>query len=333
MITTSETNVFTMPSETSKQRIRVIMKKRSFRVFCLLLLLLAVFPMLAQAGKKKIGITLHPYYSYVKNIVGDRAEVLPLIGAGFNPHNYRPQPEDIKRCMDFDIMVVNGIGHDEFAFEIMDAAGMTDKLTIIYANRDVSLIPVSGTLDGSKRVNPHTFVSVGASIQQIFTISKELQKADPENAAFYRQNTREYVRKLRKMKAEFMERIADLPDVDFRCATVHGGYDYLLQEFGLQVTAVIEPGHGLEPTASQLAQTIDAIRKLHVDVVFSEMDFPEKYVDTIHKETGIRIRYLSHLTKGEYTKESFEQGMRENMKALTDALIEASSGKRGKSGE
>ncbi len=294
-------------------------------------LFLTCLNMQAQDGtKKRIGVTLHPYYSYVANIVGDAAEVVPLIGAGFNPHNYRPQPEDIKDSMALDIVVVNGIGHDEFAFEILEAAGIKDKIAFIYANRDLSLIPVSGTLDGKKMVNPHTFVSVNASIQQIFTISKELQKIDPDNAELYQKNTRKYVKRLRKMKAGFMQKVADLPDVDFRCATIHGGYDYLLQEFGLQVTAVIEPGHGLEPTASQLAKTIDAIKKLNVDVIFTEMDFPEKYVDTIHRETGIKIRHLSHLTKGEYSPESFEMGIRENLEALTDALIEAASEKGAK---
>lgn len=277
------------------------------------------------AGKKTIGVTLHPYYSFTKNIVGDAAEVVPLIGAGFNPHNYRPQPDDIKRCMNIDIMVVNGIGHDEFAFEIMEAANMLDKVDIIYSNKDVSLIPVSGTLDGKKMVNPHTFVSVTTSIHQIYTISKELQRLDPKNSELYRKNTRTYVRKLRKMKAEYMQKVADLPELDFRCATIHGGYDYLLQEFGLQVTAVIEPGHGLKPTANQLAKTIDAIKALDVDVIFTEMDFPEKYVETIHAETGVRVRHLSHLTKGEYTAESFEQGIRENLEALTAALLEAYS--------
>ncbi|GJB83910.1 hypothetical protein KAM380_083750 [Aeromonas caviae] len=45
---------------------------------------------LADNGKPlRIGITLHPYYSYVSNIVGDKAEVVPLIPAGFNPHCLR----------------------------------------------------------------------------------------------------------------------------------------------------------------------------------------------------------------------------------------------------
>ncbi len=288
----------------------------------LVIVLISSSAVWAEDAKKHIGVTLHPYYSFVSNIVGDAAEVVPLIGEGFNPHNYRPQPEDIKRCMDLDIMVVNGIGHDEFAFEIMDAANMRDKLDIIFANEEVSLIPVSGNLSGEKVVNPHTFVSVTTSIHQIYAISKGLQELDSANAELYRKNTRDYVKKLRRMKAEYMKKVADLADVEFRCATIHGGYDYLLQEFGLQVTAVIEPGHGLKPTASQLAKTIDTIKALDVDVIFTEMDFPEKYVETIHDETGIRVRHLSHLTKGSYTKTSFEEGIRENLEALTDALVE-----------
>ena len=277
----------------------------------------------------RIGVTLHPYYSFTKAVVGDSAEVVPLIGEGFNPHNYRPQPEDIKRCMQLDALVVNGIGHDEFAFEIVEAADMKGKLPLIMANKDVSLIPVSGNLDGRKIVNPHTFVSVTASVRQVYTIARELGELYPQHADLYRRNAREYAKRLRRMKARYMKRIADLPTMEFRCATIHGGYDYLFQDFGLQVTAVIEPGHGLKPTASQLAKTIDEIKRLGVEVIFTEMSFPDKYVETIHEETGIRIRHLSHLTYGEYSEDGFEKGIEANLKALTEALIDARKIKAG----
>lgn len=284
---------------------------------------------LGQDVRPRIGITLHPYYSFVTAIVGDTAVVVPLIGEGFNPHSYRPQPEDIKLSMTLDALVVNGVGHDEFAFEIVQAADMKGKLPLVFANKDVSLIPVSGHLDGKKIVNAHTFVSITASVRQIYTIAKRLGEIFPEYATLYRKNARAYASRLRRMKAEYMERIANLPSMDFRCATIHGGYDYLFQDFGLQVTAVIEPGHGLKPTASQLAKTIDEIKRLGVDVIFTEMAFPDKYVDTIHAETGIRIRHLSHLTNGEYSKEGFEKGLRANLDALTNALIDAQSVKQG----
>lgn len=302
-----------------------MMRKLLFGLFAVMLMAGAAH----SADKPRIGVTLHPYYSFVAGIVGDTAEIVPLIGEGFNPHNYRPQPEDIKRCMTLDAMVVNGIGHDEFAFETIQAANMKDALPLIFANKDVSLIPVSGHLDGKKVVNPHTFVSVTASVRQVYTIAKGLGELFPEHAKLYRRNARAYAGKLRRMKAEYMARIADLPSMDFRCATIHGGYDYLFQDFGLQVTAVIEPGHGLKPTASQLAKTIDEIRRLGVDVIFTEMAFGDKYVETIHEETGIRIRHLSHLTNGEYSSDGFEKGLRANLEALTNALVDAHLAKQG----
>ena len=57
---------------------------------------LAVLGAHAAAAKTlKVGITLHPYYSFVANIVKDRAEIIPLIDADANPHGYAPQPDDM----------------------------------------------------------------------------------------------------------------------------------------------------------------------------------------------------------------------------------------------
>jgi zinc transport system substrate-binding protein len=304
----------------------------------LLIAALALTPVLGVAGDVRgiddnsskpirVGVTLHPYYSFVANIVGDQAEVVPLIGPGFNPHNYRPQPQDIKRLLDpetkLDVLVVNGIGHDEFAFEIVKAAELDGKLPLIYANEGVALIPIAGTGSDERIVNPHTFISITASIQQVYNIAKALGKIDPAKAKYYRKKARVYTRRLRKMKADYMKRLADLPEKDFRCATLHGGYDYLLQDFGLQVTAVIEPKHGLKPTAIELAKTISEIKEHDIKVVFTELDFPDKVIETIRKETGIRVRQLSHLTGGQYSADSFEMDMQRNLRNLTNALLEA----------
>jgi zinc transport system substrate-binding protein len=89
----------------------------------------------ADAHRLKIGITLHPYYSFVANIVGDKADVVGLIDSHANPHNYTPQPDDMKRVMTMDVLVVNGIGHDEWAFDIVKAAGREKNLKLIYAMR------------------------------------------------------------------------------------------------------------------------------------------------------------------------------------------------------
>jgi zinc transport system substrate-binding protein len=230
------------------------------------------------------------------------------------------------RMMSMDVLVVNGIGHDSWAFEILDAAGMRGKLALIYANDGVSLIPVAGDPSGDKVVNPHTFISTTAAIQQVYTIARKLGELDPDNATFFRDNARRYALEIRKLRSEFDAKIAGADLSKFRCATMHSGYDYILQELGLQVTAVIEPRHGVEPTARQLAETIDRIKAANVNVLFAEKYFASKLSDTIKDATGVKMYSISHISSGPYTAEKFIDEMRENLTTLATAITDAAKG-------
>lgn len=290
----------------------------------LLVLVLGVLISSVQAdfaqARLRIGVTLHPYYSFVKNIVGDKADVVPIIPGEVNPHGYEPQAEDIKRALDVDVIVVNGIGHDEFIFKIIEASGRKDKLPLIYANASVALIPIGGDQGGEKVVNPHTFISTNAAIQQVYEIARRLGEIEPSNAEVYRKNGRDYATKIRQLRAQFMQQIAAHAKDDFRAATMHAGYDYLFQEFGLRISAVVEPRHGVAPTAKQLAQTISDIKAANVSVIFAEQYFGGNLAETVQRETGVRVYTLSHITDGPFTAEKFEVEMRQNIETLARAL-------------
>lgn len=283
-------------------------------------LLSAAFAGSAAAQPLRIGITLHPYYSFAANIVGDRAEIVPLIDSGSNPHNYTPRPDDMRRVLELDALIVNGIGHDEWAFEIVAAAGRSDDLPLVYANDGVALIPIAADEGDARVVNPHTFVSTTAAIQQIYTIAQELGALDPDNADFYRDNARAYAAKIRRLKAGFMSDLLELDVSGFRCATMHGAYGYLMQEFGLQVTAVIEPRHGVEPTARQLADTIEKIQAADVNVLFAETYFTSRLSETIRDATGVSMYSFSHMSDGEFLPELYEREMLANLETLVAAV-------------
>ena len=279
-----------------------------------------------QAQGLQVGVTLHPYYSFAANVVGDRAQVVPLIESGSNPHNYTPRADDMRRVLEMDVLIVNGIGHDEWAFEIIKAAGVVETLPLIYANDDVALIPIAADDGEAKVVNPHTFVSTTAATQQIYTIARELGDLDPDNADYYRDNARAYAFEIRRLKAEFMSELVDLDASTFRSATMHGAYGYLMQEFGLQVTAVIEPRHGVEPTARQLADTIDKIQTADVNVLFAEKFFASALSETIQEATGVEMYSFSHMSDGVYTPELFEEETRSNLETLLAAMKSVAKG-------
>ena len=273
----------------------------------------------AAAEKLTIGITLQPYYSYVQAVVGDKADILPLVDAGFNPHNYLPQPNDLRRLKQMDVIVVNGIGHDDFALKVI-AAAQRDDLVVIKANNDVPLLPAMGQSVGDGAVNPHTFVGLSTTIQKVYTIANKLAELDPDNAIEYRKNARNYAKKFRLMKRKAMLTLGDLDTSGMKVATTHNAYGYLLQEFGVDVAAVIEPAHGVEPSASQLQETIEKIKQSGIDVLFYELNMPNRYVDTIEKATGVKLYRFSHMTHGQYEANKVEIEMQQNLTTLVDAM-------------
>ncbi|WP_409522822.1 metal ABC transporter solute-binding protein, Zn/Mn family [Nitrincola sp. MINF-07-Sa-05] len=266
-----------------------------------------------------VGVTLHPYFSYVSHIVGDRARVLPLIESGFNPHSYELQPADLQRLLEMDALVLNGIGHDEFAVNSLENLELPE-LTLIHANRDLPLLS-SGS--GNSNYNPHTFVSIDAAIRQVYTIARELGQLDSDNADYFQANALAYGRELRQMKNGYRQQIVDLDLSGIRIASTHNAYGYLLQEFGIGVDTVIEPAHGVEPNAKQLQGTIDRIRDADIRILFTELDMENRYIDVIEEATGVRIYHFSHMTHGAYDAELVMREMEHNLKTLVMALSQA----------
>ncbi len=312
------------------------MKKATCRISAALAaLLLSQMPQQAGANpcELTIGVSLHPYYSWVKNIVGDAADVTTLVPPDVDPHTYQPTPADMVRLEGLDAVVVNGVGHDEFITPMLKAID-NPMLHVLDTSKGLPLIPSFNDRHyafeeqeggGAAKVsyNSHTYIAVTGAIQQMQMLNRELGKLCPEQAAAFTGNLRDYAAKLRNMLQETLSRIQGLKMENLRIATVHDGYSYLFQELGIEVSAVVQPRHGVTPSSKQLQDTIKRIKQAKVNVLFGEMDYEKKYVDIIFQETGCRLYALSHISNGEYSKEHFEQTMKKNMDIIVQALTEA----------
>src|SRR5262249_57825172 len=60
-------------------------------------------PALGADAPLKVGVTLHPYYSWTKNVVGETGvEVRPILPGEVDAGDYQPRPEDIQKIADLD---------------------------------------------------------------------------------------------------------------------------------------------------------------------------------------------------------------------------------------
>ena len=269
----------------------------------------------ADAPPLKVGVTLHPYFSWTKNVAGSTdVEVRPILPGEVDAGDYQPRPEDIAKIGDLDAIVVNGVGHDDFIFDMIKASGNT-KLIVIKPNEGVPLL--KATNGGT--VNSHTFISFSNAIQQTYAIANALAGLRPALASTFRANAAEYARRLRAIKSRAADRLVDARIN--RVVTVHDGYGYLMQEFGIEIVGVVEPAHGLIPSAQELGRMVDLLNREHVRVVFSEETFPEPLLRVLREEGHARVYIITHIASGQYTADKFETEMQKNVDAMVTALV------------
>ena len=300
-------------------RTRRVARVSALRFALSLLILLSATAVYAQTTKAaaplKIGVTLHPYYSWTANVVGNLPgyEVRALLPGDIDAGDYQPRPQDIKRLADLDVVIVNGIGHDDFIFSMLKASGNT-RASVVRVNAETPMIRAAR----GNGVNSHTFISFSNAIQQTYAIQRALARLRPQDASALQQNATQYARRLRTIKARAASELAD-PAIT-RVVTVHDGYGYLLQEFGLEVAGVVQPSHGLTPSAAELRDMVALLKREKITVVFSEATFPEPLLKVLRDEAGVSVFIISHIASGPFTPDKFEREMQQNADTMIRAL-------------
>ena len=294
------------------------------RLRALIMATLPSMALLASAGAAsaqapatlKIGVTLHPYYSWTKNVIGTLPgyEVRSILPGEIDAGDYQPRPDDIKKLVDLDAIVVNGIGHDDFIQPMIRAAG-NKKLVVIRPNETT---PQIHSARGNS-VNSHTFISFTNAIQQTYAIQKALAALRPQDAVALQRNAGEYARRLRLIKSKGAQQLAEAKIT--RVVTVHDGYGYLLQEFGLEVAGVVQPAHGLTPSAAELRDMVKLLQREKIKVIFSEETFPQPMLKVLQDEGGAKVYVITHIASGEYTADKFEREMQRNVETMIRALV------------
>jgi zinc transport system substrate-binding protein len=264
-----------------------------------------------------IGVTLHPYYAWTANVVKDLpgATVVAVLPGDVDAGNYQPATADIAKLERLDAIVVNGLGHDDFIDAMITASGNT-KLVKIAINAET---PTLKSAHG-EAVNSHTFISFTNAIQQTDYLARRLAELRPAWADRLAANAEAYGDRLAKRRTYVATRLADAKVK--RVVTVHDGYSYLLQELGIELAGVVEPAHGLVPSAAELTEMIALMKREKITVVLAEESFPEKLLTALKAGTGASVYLISHVASGAYTPDIFERVMVENTDVLIKALVD-----------
>ncbi|MBU1355663.1 MAG: metal ABC transporter substrate-binding protein [Candidatus Edwardsbacteria bacterium] len=256
--------------------------------------------------------SFYPMYIMTANIVKDVPGVkLVNMAPPFSGclHDYQMTPQDMKTLSRADILVINGAGMESF---LNDVIRQNTKMSVIDASENVELIEEKGT------ANPHIFVSISGAIQQVRNIEAGLEKADPEYIGYYRENVQRYLVKLEALKEKMQQALKDVKNRNI--ITFHEAFPYFAREFNLNILAVIEREPGSEPSAGELARTIELVRKNKVKALFAEPQYPAGSARVIAQETGAKVYTLDPAVTGPMEPDAYIAAMKKNLAVLQEAL-------------
>ena len=262
-----------------------------------------------------IVTSFYPIYIFTRNIVRDTPGVSvvnmtePQTGC---LHDYQLSPSDMKTLEKAQIFVINGAGMESFLEKVIK---QMPKLKIIEASKGLELIK-----ENEDEVNPHVWVGISGAIREVRNIGEQLAGYDPANAANYRANTEEYVKKLERQKEKMHNELKGIKSRDI--VTFHEAFPYFAKEFDLNTIAVIEREPGSEPGAGELSDTIKKVREANVKALFAEPQYPAKAAETIARETGAKVYVLDPVVTGPKVADpdAYIKAMDQNLKTLIEAL-------------
>jgi len=252
---------------------------------------------------------------FVRNVGGDRINVTTLVGPNADVHVYTPAPADAKTIADAKLVIVNGLGLEGWLPRLVQSA--SGKAAIIAASNGIAPLKLGTDAD------PHAWQSVSNAKIYVANIRDALAAADPADAAVFRANAERYLAELDALEAEVRTAVAKIPAERRKVISTHDAFGYFAEAYGIAFIAPLGVSTETEPSARDIAQIIDQIKKTKIPAVFLENMSDGRLIGRIAAETGAKVGgtlISDALTDEKGDSPTYIAMVRHNIKALTNAL-------------
>jgi zinc/manganese transport system substrate-binding protein len=258
----------------------------------------------------------------VRQVGGDRVDVVTLVGPDGDVHVYSPPPGDAKKLAAAKIVFVNGLGLEGWVTRLVKASG-TRTPVVTVSNGVTARKMEDENAPGHLVIDPHAWQSVANAKIYVANIRDGLVAVDPAGTATYDANAAAYLGKLDQLEKEVHAAIASIPADRRRVITTHDALSYFGDAYGLKFIAPERVSTDSEASAKDVAKIIAQIRREKIPAVFLENITDPRLMNEIARESGAAIGgtlYSDALSPPGGPAASYLDMMRHNVRELTKAL-------------
>ncbi|MGC6456554.1 MAG: metal ABC transporter solute-binding protein, Zn/Mn family [Coraliomargaritaceae bacterium] len=217
----------------------------------------------------------------VSSIVGDRADVITLLGAGVDPHLYKPTRANVVELSKADLVFYNGLHLEGKMSEVLSGLGAKGKTVVAVAElalekRPDLVVAEADVVNGEK--DPHLWMSVEAWMYVVEVISDTLSAWEPEQSFTYEANALAYLERLRLLHRYASKSLATIPEKQRVLVTAHDAFGYLGEAYGIEVRGIQGLSTESEAGLRDLEDLVENIVERSIPAVFVETSVADKNV-------------------------------------------------------
>jgi ABC-type Zn uptake system ZnuABC Zn-binding protein ZnuA len=247
----------------------------------------------ASTSGYRVMATTSVFADLARIALGDSVEIDSIVPAGIDVHTFEPSPSDAAKIATADLIIMNGLGLDEWVLSLIEAAHKSSAdLLRLGEGLDVSdgwvyLTPAeSGT---PRAYDPHVWLDPNGAALYVQRIADRVVQDHPEFSTRVRSASASGVAALQGLDAEVRATFDAIPEANRKIVTFHDAFGYYARAYNITIVGVAIASPGQDPSAREIAALIDAIRASGVTTVFSEVQFPSKVLTSIAAETGATV--------------------------------------------
>lgn len=260
--------------------------------------------------------------------LGDSATIETIIPAGVDVHTFEPSPADAQRLAKADLIIMNGLGLDEWALSLLEAAGKTED-EVLELGEGIDESHAWVYLEGEAHdeeggaghehggTDPHIWLDPQGAAIYVERIAARVAADLPELAMQIEEARDAGLAEIAALDEELRVRFSSVDASKRKIVTFHDAFGYFARAYEVEIVGVAVEAPGQEPSAKEIAALIDAIDGAGVTSVFSEVQFPSKVLDQIAAETGATVlEDLFSDALGDAPADSYLGAMRSNASAI-----------------
>ena len=252
-----------------------------------------------------------------RNVAGERLAVGSILPAGLDPHSYQPSPQDMGRIEKSKLLIINGLGYEQFLASLLENAGA--EKTVIEAAAGIPL-----RNDAARGVDPHMWLDPNLVILYVENIRQALTDHDPAGAAVYQASADAYTVRLKELDGWIQTQVGLIPADRRLLVTNHEAFGYFAQRYGFEVVGSVIPSFSSSaaPSAQQMAALIDDIKRYNVRAIFLDTADNNTLAGQVAAETAVTVvadLHLESLTDGAPAPTYIEM-MKYNVSRIVAAL-------------